>query len=611
MTQSKAFSFSRTILLLFFFFLVSCVTVQKEKTAPPVAINRTNPNLKSAAHIPKSSPTPASYYHTILGLQYEEERSLGSPLESDRLALKEYLAALEHDTESTFLMARIAVLYHRMGNQRDAVFYAERALRLSPANIEILVLLGDIYIASGEPEKGFNAYSKSIQLAPNQRDAYFKVAKIYADKKDLDMAEKMIYKGIEVGPPSPFAYYFLGSISTENKMLDRGLEFHQEALSLDPNFEPAHIGIAIIYERQGKIQAAINVYRHILNRINPKNRQSVNRLVQLLMKTKSFDDALNLLGRLFEEDPTNIDLSFQMVQVLVEKKEFSKAIKQLLPIVAARQNDLRLQVYLAALFEENNESDKAILTYQALLEKNPNAYDVRIRLGSLYFYQLKDVSKALAQGELAKKIAPQRTEAYLFTGLVLHEVERYDDAAAALLKGIEKNPMLPDLHFHLGATFDKLERFDDMVMEMKKAIDLDSDYANALNYLGYTFADNGIRLNEAVKLINRALKIRPDDGYFIDSLGWAYYRKGEVRNALRLLKKAVSLVPNDPVIHEHLGEVYLKNGRTELAREAWMRSLSLDPENDTLILRFKQAGFGPPPLKGRIQKLKISPLDVH
>ena len=610
-TQSKTFSFCRITSFLFPFFLLSCAALQNEKIAPQIVINHNRPNLKSVGRVPGSSPTPASYYHTILGLQYEKERFFGSPLESDRLALKEYISALEHDPQSAFLMERIAALYHRMGNQEDALFYAERASRLSPANIEALILLGDIHLASGKTEEGFNAYRKSIQLAPNQRNAYFKIAKIYADKKDFDMAEKMIYKGIEVGPPSPFPYYFLGSLSTEKNRLTQGLEFHQEALSLNPNFEPAHIGIAVIYERQGKIQSAINVYRHILNRINPKSRQAANRLLQLFMKNKSFDDALSLLERLFEENPTNTDLSFQMVQVLVEKKEFSEAIEQLSPLVAARQNDLRLQVYLAALFEENHEPDKAISTYQAVLEKNPNAYDVRIRLGSLYFYQLKDVSRALAQGELAKKIAPQRTEAYLFSGLVLHEAERYDDAAKTLLKGIEKNPTLPDLHFHLGATFDKLKRFDDMVTEMKKAIDLDADYANALNYLGYTFADNGIRLNEAVTMINRALKVRPDDGYFIDSLGWAYYKKGEAKNALRLLKKAASLVPNDPVIHEHLGEVYLKNGRVELAREAWARSISLDPENDTLILRFKQAGFGHPSLENPIRKLKVPPLDLH
>lgn len=133
---------------------------------------------------------------------------------------------------------------------------------------------------------------------------------------------------------------------------------------------------------------------------------------------------------------------------------------------------------------------------------------------------------------------------------------------------------MPDLHFHLGATYDKLNRFDDLIRQMEKTIQLDSNHANALNYLGYTYAEKGIHLNEAIDLINRALVIRPDDGYFVDSLGWAYYKKGKIQEALDALNRAVSLVPEDPVIHEHLGELYLKQNRLDLAKEAWARSLN-------------------------------------
>jgi len=592
--------------------LASCATAQSKVVRSPSAGKTSLPQPQETSRSPKSQPTPASYYHTIRGLQYEEKGAYGAPSrQRDLLALKEYLLALEHDPKSAFLMERVARIYHRTGSQRDAAFYAERALSHDPSSVSLLTLLGDIYSASGEMEKGFEAYNKSIQMAPNQRDAYFKIAKVYADNKDLNAAEKMVYKGIEVGPPSPFAYYFLGSLATERKKLSRGLEFHQKALSLDPDFEPAHIGIATIYERQGKIQAAAEVYQHILSQINPNSRVTASRLLQLFMKNRLFDKALDFLEPLMGRDPGNIDLSFQLAQVLIEKKRFAEAIKRLLPVVSARPNDLRLQIYLAALYEENHQPKKAIKAYQAILEKNPSTYDVRIRLGSLYFYALKDATKALAQGNLAKKIAPQRPEAYLFTGLILHDLGRYEEAAETLSLGIEKKPTLPDLHFHLGAAFDKLDRFDDMVQEMERAIELDARYANALNYLGYTFADNGIRLNEAIDLIERALRVRPNDGYFIDSLGWAYYRKGEIQNALRLLKKAVSLVPDDSVIHEHLGEIYLSNGHVQLAREAWLRALSLAPENNPLMQRFKQAGFGVPQLKRRKEAPKAPPLEVH
>ncbi|MFQ5950065.1 MAG: tetratricopeptide repeat protein, partial [Nitrospiria bacterium] len=208
----------------------------------------------------------------------------------------------------------------------------------------------------------------------------------------------------------------------------------------------------------------------------------------------------------------------------------------------------------------------------------------------------------LSQGESAREIDPKREESYLFKGLVLFDAERYEEAVSVFKDGIEVKPMVPDLHFHLGAAYDKLGRFDDLVREMEKTIDLDSNHANALNYLGYTYAEKGIRLSEAIDLVNRALAVRPDDGYFIDSLGWAYYKKGMIGDALAMLQKAVLLVPDDPVIHEHLGEVYLGENKVDLARKAWVQSLQLNPDNMELISRFKEAGFGTPDLDGLIQK---------
>lgn len=213
----------------------------------------------------------------------------------------------------------------------------------------------------------------------------------------------------------------------------------------------------------------------------------------------------------------------------------------------------------------------------------------------------------MVQGLHAKRIDPQRVESYLFTGLVLHDSERYEDAVAIFLEGIEKKPLLPDLYFHLGATFDKLNQFDDMVLQMERAIDLNAKHANALNYLGYTYADKGIQLDKAIELINRALAVRPNDGYFIDSLAWAYYKKGRVKDAINLLNKAVSSIPDDPVIHEHLGEAYLKENHNELAKKEWERSLELDPKNDQLITRFKDAGFGTPSLNESVQKINSHP----
>ena len=124
--------------------------------------------------------------------------------------------------------------------------------------------------------------------------------------------------------------------------------------------------------------------------------------------------------------------------------------------------------------------------------------------------------------------------------------------------GLKIDPKIDELHFNLGVAYDKINKKEDCIIEMKETIKLNPKHANALNYLGYTYAEKGINLNEAISLIKKALQIKPDDGYYLDSLAWAYFQKGWVDDAIEILEKAVTLVKDDPVMYEHLGDIYLK-----------------------------------------------------
>jgi Flp pilus assembly protein TadD len=115
------------------------------------------------------------------------------------------------------------------------------------------------------------------------------------------------------------------------------------------------------------------------------------------------------------------------------------------------------------------------------------------------------------------------------------------------------------------------------VRAFRRVIALDPKHAEAYNYVGYMFAERGQNLEEAVTLIKKALELEPENGYFIDSLGWAYYQQGRYPDALRELKRAVEKAKEDPVIYDHLGDAYAKNGFDEDALIAWEKSLALDP----------------------------------
>jgi Flp pilus assembly protein TadD len=133
---------------------------------------------------------------------------------------------------------------------------------------------------------------------------------------------------------------------------------------------------------------------------------------------------------------------------------------------------------------------------------------------------------------------------------------------------------------------------------MKEVVVLDPKNADALNHLGYTYAERGIKLHKAEQLIKKALELKPDNGYITDSLGWVYYQKKEYPRAVEWLEKAHQLVPDDPIITEHLGDGYLKVNKKEDALQMYQRALELKPEEaQGKVLRKKieelKGGQGP------------------
>jgi Flp pilus assembly protein TadD len=135
-------------------------------------------------------------------------------------------------------------------------------------------------------------------------------------------------------------------------------------------------------------------------------------------------------------------------------------------------------------------------------------------------------------------------------------------------------------HFNLGALYDEGGEKEACVASMKRAIELNPDNAPALNYLGYTYAEQGTRLEEAESLILRALAISPDDGYYVDSLGWVYFRRGEYDRAIEQLERATTLAGDDPTVAEHLGDAYRQVGRSVEALRVYRDALSRSKEVD-------------------------------
>ena len=325
------------------------------------------------------------------------------------------------------------------------------------------------------------------------------------------------------------------------------------------------------------------------------------RLVAVNAHHGFFARALEELEAALRDDPEDLDAHLRLGLVYGELKDYPKAVVQLTKILAARPAELRIRDYLGLMYEEMKEYDKAIQAYQQNLEMQPAYLDGHLHLGFLY-YRLKRSGEAIPHLQEVVKLNPKQADAYLLLGLTHLQAEHYADASRALEEGVRHNPNNPDLHFNLGTAYDKLNRFDDVVRAMESALTIDPKHADALNYLGYTYAERGVNIQQALSLTQRAVSLKPDNGYYIDSLGWALFKMGMLDEAKAEITRATTLVKDDPVIYEHLGEIYLKQNLHTEAKEAWLHSLELDPSNVKLIERYKNQGFGDPTMEERVRE---------
>jgi tetratricopeptide (TPR) repeat protein len=395
----------------------------------------------------------------------------------------------------------------------------------------------------------------------------------------------------------------LGRIEIEAKQFDRAIHHLEQAIHINTHFEPAYMALSALYETQQDRPAAIAVYRKYLQVVNPQNKEVRHHLIRLYLQDKSYREALGELETMLREDPDDLDTQLRLGLVYGELKDYSKAITQLTKILVSRPAELRVRDYLGLMYEELKEYDKAIEAYQENLRVQPTYADGHLHLGFLY-YRLKRSADAIPHLAEVVKQNPKQSDAYLLLGLTYLQSEQYAAASQAFEEGIRYNPGNPDLHFNLGTVYDKLNRFDDVVRTMESTLKLDPKHADALNYLGYTYADRDMKISEAVELTQRAVSLKPDNGYYVDSLAWALFKMGRLDAARAEIIKAATLVKDDPVIYEHLGEINMKQNLRHEAKEAWLHSLELDPSNAKLIERYKDSGFGDPTLEERVRDAK-------
>jgi len=241
------------------------------------------------------------------------------------------------------------------------------------------------------------------------------------------------------------------------------------------------------------------------------------------------------------------------------------------------------QMLVAGILESMNRNDDAIAIYRGISRSSPLQWSARLRIAGNLEALDRD-EKAIDLLRILTREEPSRPDPLVILGDLLRSNKRFEesvdayDRAVGILGDIDKRHWT--ILYSRGISLERSRRWDRAEKDFQRALELNPEQPYVLNYLGYSWVDQGINLDRARKMIERAVQLRPNDGYIVDSLGWVLYRLKEFNGAVGQLERAVELRSQDPTINDHLGDAYWRVGRYNEARFQWKRALTLKPEPD-------------------------------
>ncbi len=496
------------------------------------------------------------------------------------------LKALQLDENSYFLNYKLATFYLHFGKIDKAVHFCEKALLIKPDYEKAHELLASIYAATNNIKGAINEYKTLLKYKPENPIFLLNYGLFLLKADEFEDAKSAFKKIIKSKNPKYkiMGFYYLGKVYAKISLYNDAIKYFQKAIKLKPDFTRAYYDIALVYELKGNDKKAYKYYLKIL-KIDPENILAREKVVRYLVKNNNLKGALKHLKKLKELEGDNINVNIKLALIYMEIKEYRHAID----ILSQFKEYPKAQYYLCSCYLKIGKPENAVKIFKNI-DPVSNYY---IESGILivnYFIDEKKFKKALdVYLELLHNLKTRNLKIYKFGLYLFDKAKDYKRAVKFIQEAIKDYPNISEFYFYQGLFYDKLHQLDNVIKSMKKAIEVNPKNADALNYLGYTYAVRNIHLKEAEKLVKRALKIHPDSASIVDSLGWIYYKQGKLSLALKILKKAYKLNKGrEAEIIYHFGMVNLKIGNKALAKKYLKESLKI-AKKPKIIEKIKKA----------------------
>lgn len=472
-----------------------------------------------------------------------------------------------------------AALY---GNQPQIALRAANLwVELDPNAREGYQVLTQLLISQGKIAELRGPLQKLIAGEQDKAGAFMYMVGMFSRVPDKAGVLKLMQELARPYPDLAEAHFAVAHSAWSMEQDKLALSELQAAEKINPAWEPAAILRAQVLQRKDAGNALASLREFLA--ANPQSNEVRMAYAKLLVNEKQTESAKQQFDLLVEAAPNNAELRIVVGLLAVQMEDFDTAeahFKKALELNFKEPD--QIYIYLGQVAERREQADKAQEWYAKVENDSAQYLDAQLRSAALIAKQgsLEDARKRLAA--LPDLSSEQRVLVVQAEANMMVQAKRAQEAFDLLKNAVETMPNSPDLVYDYAMAAERVKNFEVMEHELRKLILLKPEMWHAYNALGYSLADRGVRLDEAQKLIEKALALSPGDYFVLDSMGWIKYRRGQLNQALDYLKRAYAVQP-DPEIAAHLGEVLWQQGKHEEAQRTWEEALQNHPDNEVLL----------------------------
>jgi tetratricopeptide (TPR) repeat protein len=409
--------------------------------------------------------------------------------------------------------------------------------------------------------------------------------RMLANAQDKQAALKLTQNLAADYPKVPEANFAVARMAVSAGEDRIALDEVRKARQLRPDSESAVVLEAQILQKTSPDQAAAVLGAYLQK--YPQAREARLAYARTLVAQKRFAEARTEFQKLMTGLPDSTEVAFAVALLSLQIKDYDSAEKYLKGLLNSPYRDKDgVRIYLGQVAEERKNLPEALKWYGAVGE-GEQYVQAQIRYAQVLARQGKLAEARAGLQQAAAKNGQQRIQLILAEAQLLRDANQPKAAFDLVGNALDRVPNNPDLLYDYAMLAEKIERVDILESSLRKLIDIRPEYAHAYNALGYSLADRNQRLPEAQALIEKALKLAPDDSFIIDSMGWVLYRRGNLKDSLAYLRRAYAGRP-DPEIAAHLGEVLWALGERSEAERVWGDATKDSPDNETLANTIKR-----------------------